>query len=64
MAQQQQFKPFERKDAIGQGVKGTLIVGGVGAMLSAVQNSLAKENVGAFGVITRTGGTVAMFGMN
>ncbi|KAF8250153.1 hypothetical protein K440DRAFT_597600 [Wilcoxina mikolae CBS 423.85] len=54
-------KPFERRDAIGQGVKGTLIVGGVGAILSGIQNSLSKQNIGAFGVITRTGGTIAIF---
>ncbi|KAI5806348.1 hypothetical protein EDC01DRAFT_626430 [Geopyxis carbonaria] len=52
---------FERRDAIGQAVRGTLIVGGVGTMLSAIQNSLSKQNVGAFGVITRTGGTIGMF---
>ncbi|KAF8541937.1 NADH-ubiquinone oxidoreductase 213 kDa subunit [Trichophaea hybrida] len=54
-------KSFERRDAIGQGVKGTLIVSGVGAILSGVQNSLSKQNIGAFGVITRTGGTIAIF---
>ena len=54
---------FERRDAIGLGVKGTLILGGLGTMLSAVQNSLNKQNVGAFGVITRTGATIGIFGM-
>ncbi|KAI5855245.1 hypothetical protein BZA05DRAFT_334115 [Tricharina praecox] len=54
-------KGFERRDAIGQGVKGSLIMGGIGSILSGVQNSLAKQNIGAMGVITRTGGTVAIF---
>jgi len=54
-------KRFERRDALGLGVKGALIVGGVGTMLSGVQNSLAKQNVGVFGVITRTGGTIGTF---
>ena len=53
--------PFERRDAIGQGTKGALLVGGVGAMMSGIQNSLAKQNLGAFGIITRTGGTIAIF---
>ena len=57
-------KRFERRDALGLGVKGALIVGGVGTMLSGVQNSLAKQNVGVFGVITRTGGTIGIFGRN
>ncbi|KAA8894284.1 hypothetical protein FN846DRAFT_923096 [Sphaerosporella brunnea] len=52
---------FQRRDAIGQGVRGTLIMGGVGAIVSGVQNSLQKQNVGAFGVLTRTGGTIAIF---
>lgn len=55
---------YERRDAIGLGVKGSLLVGGVGAILSGVQNSLAKQNVGAFGILTRTGSTVVMFGMH
>ena len=58
-----QSKPFVRKDAIGEATKGTLIVGGMGLMLSAIQNSLAKQNVGAFGVITRTGATIGIFGI-
>ncbi|KAI5817072.1 hypothetical protein BZA77DRAFT_337974 [Pyronema omphalodes] len=52
---------FERKDAIGQGAKGALIVGGVGAIMSGIQNSLSKQNIGAMGVITRTGGTIGIF---
>jgi len=55
---------FERRDAIGQGVKGSLIMGGVGSIMSGVQNSLAKQNIGALGVLTRTGGTIAIFGMS
>ncbi|CCX15594.1 Tim17/Tim22/Tim23/Pmp24 family-domain-containing protein [Pyronema domesticum] len=52
---------FERKDAVGQGVKGTLIVGGVGAIMSGIQNSLSKQNIGAMGVITKTGATIGIF---
>ena len=55
---------FERRDAIGLGAKGVLIVGGVGAIVSGVQNSLSKQNVGAFGIITRTGGTIVTFGIS
>jgi hypothetical protein len=55
-------KRFERRDAIGEGVKGALIMGGIGAIVSGVQNSLQKQNVGALGVLTRTGGTIAIFG--
>lgn len=54
-----QFKP---RDTIGLATKGTLILGGTGLFVSAVQNTLTKQNVGPFGVITRTGGTIATFG--
>lgn len=40
-----------------------MIVGGAGLFLSAVQNSLTRQNVTGWGVITRTGGTIAAFGM-
>ncbi|KAI0122706.1 hypothetical protein F4814DRAFT_218612 [Daldinia grandis] len=52
---------FHQHDAIKSGIKGALIGGAVGFVTSAVQNSLAKRNVGAWGIFSRTGGTVAMF---
>ncbi|KAF3067373.1 NADH-ubiquinone oxidoreductase 21.3 kDa subunit [Daldinia childiae] len=52
---------FHQHDAIKSGIKGALIGGGAGLITSAVQNSLAKRNVGVWGVFSRTGGTVAMF---
>jgi len=35
---------------------------GVGALVSAVQNALSSHNYGAFGIFTRTGGTIGFFG--
>ena len=35
---------------------------GVGALVSAVQNALSSHNHGAFGIFTRTGGTIGFFG--
>ncbi|KAI0965560.1 hypothetical protein F4678DRAFT_476556 [Xylaria arbuscula] len=52
-------QPFHQKDAVKSGLQGALVGGGAGLLLSAVQNSLAKQNVGAWGVFTRTGGTIA-----
>lgn len=52
-------QPFHSKNAIKSGVNGALIGGAAGLIASAVQNSLAKTNVGAFGVFTRSGSTVA-----
>ncbi len=45
-------------------LKGGAITTMAGLSLSAIQNSLTKQNVGAWGVFTRTGGTIAVFGQN
>ena len=52
------------QDAIGAATKALLMTGGAGLFISAIQNSLQRENVGALGVFTRTGGTIATFGMD
>ena len=41
-----------------------MIVGGAGLFLSAVQNTLTRQNVTGWGVFTRTGGTIGMFGIS
>lgn len=53
---------YQPKNAVNQTVKATMITGGAGLFASAIQNTLTKENIGAFGVFTRTGGTIATFG--
>lgn len=35
-----------------------------GALVSVLQNALSSHKAGAFGVLTRTGGTIGMFGMH
>ncbi|KAJ9620993.1 hypothetical protein H2203_007580 [Taxawa tesnikishii (nom. ined.)] len=54
-----QYRP---KDAIGETIKATMITTGAGAFISTVQNTLVKQNIGAMGMFTRTGGTIAVFG--
>jgi hypothetical protein len=56
-------KVYQPKDAVTAAIKTTLLTGGVGLFASAVQNTLQKQNVGPWGVITRTGGTIALFGI-
>ena len=53
---------YQPKDAIGASARATMITGGAGAIISGVQNTLTKQNVSAWGVFTRTGGTIATFG--
>ncbi|EFX00879.1 NADH-ubiquinone oxidoreductase subunit [Grosmannia clavigera kw1407] len=52
---------YHPEDAIKASAKGSLVVGGAGLFLAAIQNSLQKRNVGAWGVFTRSGGMVASF---
>jgi hypothetical protein len=44
-----------------QSWQATAVTGFAGTFISAVQNTLTKQNVGAMGVITRSGGTIAIF---
>lgn len=54
---------YHPKDAIAATVRTTMITGAAGTIVSGIQNTLTKQNVGAMGVLTRTGGTIAVFGM-
>ncbi|MCJ1394976.1 hypothetical protein MMC18_007857 [Xylographa bjoerkii] len=52
---------YQPKDAVTAGIKSTLVTGAAGALISSVQNTLTKQNVTAWGIFTRTGGTIAVF---
>ena len=63
MAQSEEDAPvYKPKDAISDGWSTTMIMGGAGLTLSAIQNTLTRQNVGAWGIFTRTGGTIGLFG--
>ena len=53
---------YKPKDAVGLAVESTLIMGAAGLTVSAIQNTLSKQTVTAWGVFTRGGGIIAMFG--
>lgn len=53
--------PFEPKDAINRTITISLTTGAAGFFLSTVQNTLARSQVGAFGVFTKFGPTTAWF---
>ena len=63
-ARRPEAKPYEYKDAISGTVRTTTFLGGVGLFVSAIQNTLTKQNVTAWGVFTRFGGTTVNFGMD
>ncbi|KAI9743336.1 MAG: hypothetical protein M1818_003182 [Claussenomyces sp. TS43310] len=52
---------FHPHDAVKAAINGSMITGAAGALVSAIQNTLTKRNVNAWGVFTRTGGTIAVF---
>ena len=58
----QEEKTYTPKNAISAATKSALITGTCGLTLSAVQNSLAKTNVGALAVFTRGGANIGIFG--
>lgn len=55
---------YHPQDAIAATIKSATLTGGAGLLTSAVQNTLAKQNVGPLGIFFRTGGTIAVFGMS
>lgn len=54
---------YHPKDAVSSTANTTIVTGSAGFFASAVQNTLQKQNVGPMGVFTKSGGTIAMFGM-
>lgn len=55
--------PYVFKDAVGGALRTTATMGAIGLFFSSVQNTLTKQNVTAWGVITKFGGTTATFGV-
>ena len=53
---------YQPKDAVALATRTTLILGAAGLTVSAIQNTLTKQNVTAWGVFTRSGGIIAAFG--
>lgn len=60
----EELAQYEPKDALAEMTSDALVVGGFGAILAAVQNTLARQNLGAMGFLTRFGGTAATFSMS
>ena len=54
---------YHPKDAVKAAIQGTMVMGAAGAFVSAIQNTLTRRNVTAWGFVTRTGGTIAVFGI-
>ena len=60
MADQQ--PTYHPRDALQNTGNAMLQTTAVGAVIAGVQNTLRKQNVGAMGILTRSGGVIALFG--
>lgn len=54
--------PYEYQDALSRSTRSALITGAAGALLAAVQNTVARDQTSPFGVFTRFGGTIGIYG--
>jgi hypothetical protein len=59
MADQRTFHP---RDTFANTGSTTLQTTAVGAVIAGVQNTLRKQNVGAMGILSRSGGIIALYG--
>ncbi|KAK0290697.1 hypothetical protein LTR35_000129 [Friedmanniomyces endolithicus] len=60
-SQDQVEELYQPKDAITAAIKATGVTGAAGAFVSTIQNTLVRHNAGAWGAVTRFGGTTALF---
>ncbi|KAF2827246.1 hypothetical protein CC86DRAFT_466051 [Ophiobolus disseminans] len=56
-----QTPTFHARDALSNTANTALQTTAAGAIVAGVQNTLRKQNVGAMGIITRSGGIIALF---
>lgn len=57
-----QHTTFHPRDALANTTSTTLQTATAGAIIAGVQNTLRKQNVGAMGIFTRSGGIIALYG--
>jgi hypothetical protein len=53
---------FEPRDTLANTGRTALQLTVVGVLLAGVQNTLRKQNVGAMGILTKSGGIIALYG--
>lgn len=53
---------YHPRDALANTASTALQTTVIGAVVAGVQNTLRKQNVGAMGIMTRSGGLIALYG--
>ncbi|KAF2427721.1 hypothetical protein EJ08DRAFT_592666 [Tothia fuscella] len=61
MAPQEHNNQYHPRDAIAFAVESALVTGGAGAFFAGIQNTIARQNIGAMGFFSRFGSTTAVF---
>ncbi|KAI4691774.1 hypothetical protein J4E81_007301 [Alternaria sp. BMP 2799] len=56
-----QYVTYHPRDALSNTANTTLQTTAAGAIIAGVQNTLRKQNVGAMGILTRSGGIIALY---
>ncbi|KAJ9615366.1 hypothetical protein H2200_001441 [Cladophialophora chaetospira] len=51
---------YSPQDALGRSARSAMMTGAAGLFIASVQNTVAKEQIGAFGVFTRFGRTIGL----
>jgi hypothetical protein len=51
---------YTPQDALGRSARSAMLTGAAGLFIASVQNTVAKEQIGAFGVFTRFGRTIGL----
>jgi hypothetical protein len=51
---------YTAQDALGRSARSAMLTGAAGLFIASVQNTVAKEQIGAFGVFTRFGRTIGL----
>jgi len=60
-AMAEQHATYHPRDALHNTGNAMISTGTIGAVIAGVQNTLRKQNVGAMGILTRSGGVIALF---
>ncbi|KAK3400558.1 NADH:ubiquinone reductase [Sordaria brevicollis] len=63
MAPQEDSKKFQPKDSVKSGMTAAMYSGGAGLLISSLQTSMKKNNVGGMHVFTHGGGTIIQFAL-
>jgi hypothetical protein len=58
---QEEHVSYHPRDAIAFATESAMLTGGFGALFAGIQNTIARQNVGAMGFFTRFGSTTAVF---